>query len=241
MTTTTGPAPYPARLTGELAPRLSRWLWLVKMLLAIPHFLVLAILGVAFVATTVYAGFAILFTGRYPRALFDFNVGVMRWNWRVGFYVYAALGTDRYPPFTLARTDYPADFDVDYPERLSRRLVLVKSWLLALPHLLIGTLVVADIVLYPWSANGTTATTAQPASGYSVLNLLVVVAGFFLLITGTYPRQLFDFLVGVNRWLYRVVTYVALMTDEYPPFRLDTGGREVDRVPAQRRMGAGSR
>lgn len=233
MTATTGLAPYPAHLTGELAPRLSRWLWLVKMFLAIPHFVVLAALGVAFLATTVFAGFAILFTGRYPRTLFDFNVGVMRWNWRVGFYVYAALGTDRYPPFTLARTDYPADFDVDYPERLSRGLVLIKSWLLALPHLIIGILVVADIVLYPWSANGQAATAAQPASGYSVLNLLVVVAGFFLLVTGTYPRPLFDFLLGVNRWLYRVVTYAAFMTDEYPPFRLDMGAKEVDRVPAQ--------
>jgi hypothetical protein len=231
MTTTTRLAPYPAHLTGELAPRLSRWLWLVKMFLAIPHFVVIAALGVAFVATTVFAGFAILFTGRYPRALFDFNVGVLRWSWRVGFYVYAALGTDRYPPFTLARTDYPADFDVDYPEHLSRGLVLIKSWLLALPHLVIGVLVVADIVLYPWSAN-VPAAAGQPASGYSVLNLLVVIAGFFLLVTGAYPRPLFDFLLGVNRWLYRVVTYVALMSDEYPPFRLDMGAKEVDRVRA---------
>ena len=68
--------------------------------------------------------------------------------------------------------------------------------------------------------------TEKPISGYSVLNLLVVLAGFFLLITGRYPRALFDLLLGVNRWLYRVLTYIALLHDEYPPFRLDQGASE---------------
>jgi hypothetical protein len=226
MTSTTSQAGYPVRLTGELDPNLSRWLWLVKMFLAIPHYLVLAFLWAAFGVTTVVAGFAILFTGRYPRTLFDFNVGVLRWNWRVGFYVYAALGTDRYPPFTLARTDDPAVFDVAYPENLSRGLVVVK-WLLAIPHLIIVGLIVADILPYPWTSNDRSSG-LQPVGGYSVLNLLVVVAGFFLLITRQYPRGLFDLLVGINRWLYRVLTYVAFMHDEYPPFALNQGQYEPD-------------
>lgn len=215
----------PIALRGELDARMSRWLWLVKMFLAVPHFVILAVLWAAFIVTTVIAGFGILFTGRYPRALFDFNVGVMRWNWRVGFYVYAALGTDRYPPFTLASADYPASLEIEYPARLSRGLVLVK-WAIALPHIIIVALVLADIVRYPFDSAAASGANAQAIGAYSVLNLLVVVAGFFLLVTGRYPSSLFNFLMGISRWIYRVIAYVALMRDEYPPFRLDSGPME---------------
>jgi hypothetical protein len=78
-------SPYPLRIEGELAPRLSRWLWLVKGLLAIPHWICLFFLWIAFVGLSVVAFFAILFTGRYPRGIFHFNAGVLRWSWRVGF------------------------------------------------------------------------------------------------------------------------------------------------------------
>jgi hypothetical protein len=218
---------YPARLFGTIDPGLSRWMWLVKWFLAIPHFILLFFLWFALVITTIVAGFAILFTGRYPRALFDFNVGVMRWNWRVAFYAYAAVGTDLYPPFTLKRTNYPADFEVDYPERLSRGLVLVKWWLLAIPHLL----VVAAFTNTAWrwrADNNYFGTTYEQSAGPSLLGLLVLIAAVILLFTGRYQRPLFDFILGVDRWIYRVLVYTALMRDEYPPFRLDQGPLEPE-------------
>jgi hypothetical protein len=223
--------PYPAYVVGVRDAQLSRWLWLVKWLLVIPHYLILVFLWFAFLVTTVIAGFAILFTGRYPRSLFTFNVGVLRWGWRVGFYAYSALGTDRYPPFTLARTDYPADFDVVYPERLNRGLVLVKWWLLAIPHYLILGAISAGTTTRWMDGDGWG---AVRTAGISLVGALVLVAGIALLFAARYPRGLFDLLVGINRWTLRVITYTALMRDEYPPFRLDQGPFEpapTDLVP----------
>ncbi|QAY73678.1 DUF4389 domain-containing protein [Agromyces protaetiae] len=227
MSTSTDLKASPLRLTGTLQAGLSRWLWLAKMLLAIPHFVILAALWLWFIATTPIAGIAILATGRYPRRLFEINTGILRWNWRVGFYVYAALGTDDYPPFTARRTSYPATLEIEYADRLSRPAVLVKA-LLALPQIAIVALLGADIFLYPIPALNELSTGPLPLGGYSILNLLVVVAGFLLLVTGRYPTGYFDFLVGISRWMYRVLIYLALMTDEYPPFRLDAGGDEPD-------------
>lgn len=214
---------YPAQLRGTLDPALSRWLWLVKWVLVIPHIVVLFFLWIAFAVCTVVAGFGILFTGRYPRALFDFNVGVLRWTWRVSFYGYSALGTDQYPPFTLARTDYPADFEVAYPEQLSRGLVLVKWWLLAIPHLLIVAALTGGLIGAGSGAVDDGAFADGANAGVSLLGLLVFIAGVILLFTGRFRQGLFDLILGINRWVYRVIAYTALMRDEYPPFVLDQG------------------
>ncbi len=212
-------SPSPLRIEAHLDPDLSRWLWLVKWFLAIPHLIVVSLLWVAFAVLTVVAFFAILITGRYPRSIFEFNVGVLRWTWRVSYYATGGLGTDRYPPFTLAATDYPATLDVVYPEHLSRWLVLVKSWLLALPQLAIVSVLTAS-----WSIGDRDGAGLLVSGG--LLGLLVLVAGVMLLFTGRYPERLHDLVVGINRWVYRVVVYVALMTDRYPPFHLDQGPTE---------------
>ncbi|WP_432139329.1 DUF4389 domain-containing protein [Streptomyces sp. bgisy154] len=209
------------RIEASIDPRLSRWMWLVKWLLAIPHYIVLVFLWIAFMLVTVVAFFAILITGRYPRSLFEFNVGVLRWNWRVSYYAHTALGTDQYPPFTLSDVpDYPARFDVVYPERLSRGLVLVKWWLLAIPQY-----VVVGILVGGWGNDD-----SWLYSG--LIPYLSLVAVVILAFRARYPEPLFDFLLGLVRWAARVAVYAALMTDQYPPFRLDTGGPEPVPVSA---------
>jgi Domain of unknown function (DUF4389) len=221
-------ADYPVTLEGRLDARLSRWLWLVKWILAIPHYVVLFFLWIAFFVLTFIAFFAILATGRYPRGIFDFNVGVLRWTWRVGFYSYAALGTDRYPPFTLdAAPDYPATLEVSYPESLSRGLVLVKWWLLAIPHYAVVAIFAGGFGFAAWNEE-------RWSWGFSggLIGLVVFFAGVVLLFRGRYPLGIFDFALGMDRWVARVAAYAGLMTDEYPPFRLEQGGADPASITA---------
>lgn len=203
----------PVALSAHL-DEVGRWSWLYKWFLAIPHLVVLAVLWPVVMVLTVVAGVSIAVSGRYPRGVFDFNLGVMRWTWRVTFYAFT-LGTDRYPPFSLEEEpDYPARLDIAYPEQLSRGLVWVKWWLLAIPHYLVVALFSGGI---GWHVGG-------------LIGILCLIAGITLATGRPYPRSIFDFVMGMHRWGWRVVAYVALMRDEYPPFRLDAGPDEP--VPA---------
>jgi len=137
----------------------------------------------------------ILFRQKYPRWWFAWNLELLRFSNRIG--VYLALMDDRYPS-----TDEQQAVALDYPypdakQELNRWLPLVK-WLFAIPHYI--------LLVFLWIA--------------AVIS--VIIAWFAILFTGRYPRGLFDFVLGVFRWTNRVVGYaLILVTDEYPPFRLN--------------------
>ena len=209
----------PVRVDARLDAPLSRWLWLVKWVLVIPHLVVLTFLWAAFAVVTVVAFVAILVAGRYPRTIFDFNLGVLRWSWRVGYYASArsAPTATRRSPWVRNRTTRPPG------HRLSRT---------PLPRAGAGEVVAAGHPALPGARlpRSAAAATWRPRSGAGLggglIGLLVLFAVVILLFTGRYPRGLFDLVLGLDRWVLRVAAYVALMTDSYPPFRLDLGGAD---------------
>lgn len=201
---TTHTTPYPVDFRGELTVPPGRWVWLFKWLLLFPHMVVLFFLYVGAAFVWIFSLFAILFTGKYPKGAFDYMEGVLRWSWRVGFYGYQALGTDLYPPFSMdPDPNYPADVSVEYPEKLHQGLVLVKWWLLAIPQYILAAIFMGG------------------RNWIGLSPLLALVCAIVTLFTGKYPADVFKFIIGLDRWSYRVYAYAMLMRDEYPPFRLE--------------------
>lgn len=185
-------APGVLQFDIEYPERLSRLLIFVKWLLLIPQFILLYIVGFLTGIVGFIAWFAILFTGRYPRGMWDFVVMAQAWGANV--LAYYLLMRDEYPP--LGEGAYPVQFDLVYPPQLSRGLIFVK-WLLVIPHLVVlSFLLLAAMFVH-------------------------FIAWWAILITGQYPRGMFRFMVGVQRWLLRVNLYTNLLTDHYPPFSLD--------------------
>jgi hypothetical protein len=188
-------ADYPVSFDVEYPERLSRWKIFVKWLLAIPHFIIVYLLLIVAGVLQFIAFFAILFTKKWPRGLFDFTVQIYRWTANTSAYA-LLLQRDEYPPFSGEAGQYPVTLDVEYDENLSRWLIFVK-WLLAIPHYIV--LAFLGLAAY----------------------VVVFIAFFAILFTGRYPRGLFDFVVGTMRWYVRVNAYAHwLMTDRYPPFSL---------------------
>ena len=193
----------PVSLGVEYPEKLSRLHLVAKVLfgwlyVGIPHGIILMVLSFVAFVLYVVAFFAILFTGRFPRGLFDIMLGYLAWSTRVNAYM--NLMTDRYPPFALTADDYPAAIGIEYPEQVSRLTAALRFLFgfiyVGIPHGI--ALTVLGIVAF----------------------VLLIVSAFAILFTGKYPRGLFDFIEGVMRWGVRVNAYLYLMDDHYPPFSL---------------------
>lgn len=187
------PSDYPVRLDIPYPQEFSRWLPLVKWILAIPHLIILYLLNIAYQIICVIAFFAVIITSEYPKGLFDFAVGVRRWYLNVNSYIF--LLRDEYPPFSWEPGAYPSTLEIDRAEKLNRFMPLIK-WLLAIPHLIVLAFLMIGVVI------------------------VTIVALFAILFTKEYPRGMFDYTVGVLRWTERVNAYILFMRDEYPPFSL---------------------
>ena len=178
-------------------PHLLLKLFLGWIYVGIPHGIILYIYGILASIATLIAFIAILITGRYPLALFNFVVGYLRWSARVNAY-WIYFMVDAYPPFSNADADNPVTLEIEYPETLSRGKAILKlllGWLYAgIPHgiaLAIYFIAVVVVLFISWWA---------------------------VLITGRFPQGFFDFVLGFMRWDNRLSAYLYLLRDEYPPF-----------------------
>jgi hypothetical protein len=184
---------YPVQLGITRQDEYSRWLPLVKWLLAIPHYVVLVILGIGALFALIGAFFAVLFTGNYPRGIFDFMLGVQRWALRVSAYV--LLMADPYPPFSLDDDpSYPVRLDIAYPEGGVDNWRPLVHWLLIIPYLFVAAILV-------W-----------------VAGILEIITFFAILFTRQFPEGLFVFTEVALRWQARANAYYYFMTTRYPPF-----------------------
>jgi Domain of unknown function (DUF4389) len=192
---------YPATLEIDRADRIANWRPIVQWLLAIPHFIILYVLGVVAEVVSIIAWFAILFTGKLPDGLANLVCLYVRYNNRT--MAYAGFLREEYPPFTFETVPadpgtYPAVRTGFVPELEDRnRLTVAFRLILVIPQLIV--LSVLGLVAF----------------------LAFVIAFFAVLFTGRWPEGLRTFVVGVLRWSTRVSAYLYLLTDEYPPFSLE--------------------
>jgi len=184
---------YPLRADIAHQPEYSRFMPLVKWLLLIPHYIVLIVLAIGALFAILISFFAVIITRRYPRGLFDYVVGVSRWAWRVQAYL--LLMVDPYPPFTLEDDpNYPARFEIEYPEEGVARWRPLFAWILAIPYLII-----ASILFY-------------------LAEILAFFAFFTILFAKKYPEGMFKIALVGLRWQARANAYAYWTTTKYPPF-----------------------
>ncbi|NEQ52305.1 MAG: DUF4389 domain-containing protein [Leptolyngbya sp. SIO3F4] len=177
--------------------------------IVLPHIFLLMFVGIAAQFIILIAFFAVLFTGSFPQSMFVFVEKYLRWNLRVNARLWNLC--DGYPAFGLDAEDEYVRFEVEYPEKLSRGLALLKFFLggfyCALPHVF--------VLMFRLIANA----------------VLRIAAFWVVLFTGAYPESWHNFNVGTLRWVNRVNLYLLFMTDQYPPF---TGMRLPEEEAAAR-------
>jgi len=172
----------------------------IRVILLIPHFVILYFLQIVANILYLIATFAILFTGRFPGGLFNFVLGYLRWNANV--YGYVGHLYDAYPPFNLQQQEaFPLQFRVEAPESSSRLLNFpflgfIIKFVLLIPHLIVLSFL------------------------YLVALILIFIAQFAILFTGAFPEGMHKFVVGVGRWYNRVEVYLLALSDKYPPFSM---------------------
>ena len=187
------PGAYPVHVDARRQDEYHRFLPLVKWLLAFPHYIVLFFLVIGVLVAKIIAFFAVLFTGRYPRGIFDFVLGVLRWSWRVTAYVY--LLRDEYPPFSLDDDpSYPATLEIEYPEDGIDNWRPLVQWLLIIPYAIVAGLLA------------------------SLAGIVAFIGVFVILFTRDLPDGMFKLILIPYRWQFRSSAYTLFMVKRYPPF-----------------------
>ncbi len=188
-------AAYPVSATAELQQSYVRFLPLVKWLLLLPHYFALFFLAIGAAVVAFIALFAVLFTGAYPRGMWDYMFGFYRWTLRVTAYL--LLMTDRYPPFTLGETEDDNVFlSAEYPTSVERWRPFV-AWLLILPYLIVASLILA------------------------VAQVCSFLAFFTIIFTKRIPEGIFDIMRVALNWQMRANFYSYWLSTRYPPFNWD--------------------
>ena len=164
--------------------------------IALPHGFLLFFMSIWSAILQFVAFWIVLFTGKYPQSMFEFQVGLMKWNLRVTARLYNLA--DGYPAFGIGGADEHTDLQVEYPEKISRGLVIVRAlfglFYVMLPHMFI-------LIFYSiWC------------------QILIFVAWWIVLFTGKFPESMHETIVGLIRWQTRINLYMGYMTDAYPPF-----------------------
>ena len=193
--------PYPVTFKADYVEKRSRLTTFFRLMLAIPHLISVYFYGLAAGVVVIIAWFALLFTGRYPQGMYDFVAGSLRYSTRV--YGYLWLLTDEYPPFSGERCDrrYPVDLNIGPPKAEYSRLKVLFRIILAIPVLIIhyAMQIVAQVGAF--------------------------IAWFAIVLLGRQPKGLQDMIALGTSYQQRAYAYLALITEDWPPFTDETAGR----------------